>query len=129
MGWTVSFDTYDGEKVVNLDDLSPEVFEAIAKDEPGENFWGVYKSPGENPDRLYRVICAAASHAGIDPPGRPESMKAIQDQAAMFDTVLDIEEQPMQNGFPQEPGTPESGSSSGVPGDSDGTETSANDSP
>jgi hypothetical protein len=131
MAWQIMFEKEDGEKVVvDLDDLSPDVFEQIAREEKdaGLSYWGVYSFPKSTPSILYAVLCAAAEHAGVSPPDRAASMRAINEQNDLFSEVPDIADQPSQDGFPQVPGETESGSSSGAPGDSDGTENSANDS-
>ncbi len=116
MGWVVNL----GDTTVAFDDLSPDVFAQIAAEDSEANWWGVYKFPGGNPARLYRVIVACANHAGIEPPGEPANMRDAQALLDMLGEEPDVDEQPMVNDFPQTPATPESSSTSGVPGDSDG---------
>lgn len=128
MAWEITFDN-EGEKVVvNLDDLSPSVFEEIAKPELA-TFWAVYSYPAQTPDRLHAVISAAARHAGIEPPPKAETMRAANELNDMIGEATPIEDQPIVDGLPQVPGATESGSTSGAPGDSTGTESSADDSP
>jgi len=114
MGWKVNFvaDDDGNEKSVNLDDLSPETFAAIAKEvDAGLTYWGIYGFPRETPEILYRVICAAAEHLGVDAPERPTDMRGQKILDAMLEPVEDIEDQPMQDGFPKVPSETESGSS------------------
>ena len=130
MGWKINFvtDDPDNPKSVDLDDLPPSVFDDLAKDDPTGNWWSIYSFPGESFERMYKVICAAASHAGIDPPDSAQTMRDSERLVEMLERTVDIADQPAQDGFPQVPGATESGSSSGVPGDSDGLEKSADDS-
>lgn len=114
---------------VDLDDLSPDVFEEIAAAEPFANFWSVYNFPAQSPERMYRVICAAAAHAGIDVPDRATTMRAANAQNEMFERVEDIKDQPMEGGFPPSPDATEASSSSGAPDDTDGPPTSSGDNP
>ena len=97
---------------VDLDDLAPEV----------------YQFPAQNPERMHRVLCAAAAHAGIAPPDRAASMRAANEQNDRFERVEDIAEEPMENGFPPKPDAMDAGSSSGAPDDSAGPPTSSGDS-
>ncbi len=65
MGWQINF---GADKSVDLDDLAPEVFEALAEDDNDATWFSVYLSPGANPERLYAIVCAAADHASGDRP-------------------------------------------------------------
>ena len=113
---------------VDLDDLAPDVYEEIAAAEPFANFWSVYQFPAQNPERMHRVLCAAAAHAQIDPPERAASMRVANEQNDRFERVEDIADQPMEGGFPPKPDATEPGLSSGAPDDSDGPPTSSGDS-
>lgn len=115
MAYQITFEKEDGEQVVvNLDDLSPDVFARIAREEKdaGLTYWGVYAFPKESPDICYKVICAAAEHAGVDPPERADTMRAMFEQNAMFSDAPDILKQPAQGGLPPVPSETEVGSSS-----------------
>jgi hypothetical protein len=117
MGWVVKL---DDDHHVNLDDIPPSVYDEIASDDPDATWWGVYTWPGGNSKRLHAVISAAAAVAGVDAPAVPATMSEAKDLLNLLDQVEDIEEKPMIDGFPQMPDAPETGSGSGVPGDSDG---------
>lgn len=132
MGWKIKFvaDDPGNEKVVDLDDLSPEVFDELAKDDPDGNWWSVYAFPGAHFDRMYKVICAAAAHAGIEPPERATTMRDSERLVEMLERTPEIADQPVVDGFPQVPGEAESGSSSTSPGlPTDGLPTSPDDNP
>jgi hypothetical protein len=91
----------------------------------------VYQAPAQNFGRLQSLLVACAQHAGITPPEPPKTMREFNDR---FENWLEadkqpIEDQPMMDGFPQTPVEPEAGSSSGLPGDSDGLLTSSDVSP
>lgn len=123
MAWRIHFAADDGEeKSFDVDDLPIEFFKELAREE-GVRFWDIGDDPGENPDRFYKIVQAAAEQLGIDPPDRPETMRAIRVMAEMFSRVPDVEEQPMMDGFPQVPGETEVGSTSTSPGDTDGPQT------
>jgi len=102
--------------VVDLDDLTPNAINAIAEAE-GVGWPAIYYSPAANIDRFQRVLEACAAQAGIDPPEPAETMGAFVDR---FDNWLEvtqpIDEQPFTDGFPPQPGEPESGSTSTSPG-------------
>jgi hypothetical protein len=126
MAWKIKF---GGDKEVNLDDLSPGLFDELAADSPGDTWWTVYTFPAGNTERLWRVVDAAARHAGLDPVERPTTMKGALALVDMLERVDDIEDQPMQDGFPTTPEAPESGSTSGSPENTDGLPMSSGDSP
>ncbi len=120
MGWVANF----GEKTVDFDDLSPDTFEGIAKEEKaGANWWDVYINPGGNPDRMFRVMTACAQSAGLDAPAKPTTMREANAFAQRLTKKEDISEQPVVDGFPPEPVTPANGSTSGAPESSDGPDT------
>ncbi len=123
MGWQINF---DADKSVDLDDLAPEVFEALADDNDA-TWFSVYLSPGATPERLYSIVCAAADHAGIDKPDKPTTMRDARALLEMIEPTEDIADRPFVDGFPQMPDAPEVGSTSGVPGDTDGLPTSSDD--
>lgn len=133
MGWKIKFvaDDPGNEKVVDLDDLSPDVFAAIAKEvDTPLTYWGVYRFPQQHPQILYRIVCAAAAHIGIDPPTEPQTMREEKLLDAMLEETPDIADQPVVDGFPPVPGEMESGSSSISPGlPTDGLPTSPDDNP
>lgn len=108
---------------VDFDDLPPDAFGAMAKDvDVGLTYWGVYTFPKESPELVYRVVCAAARVAGVEEPERPTTMRQQRVLDGMLERIDDVGDQPMQNGFPRVPGNPEIGSTSGLPGDSDGSQ-------
>lgn len=132
MAYQVTFEKEDGEQVVvNLDDLSPEVYDQIAKDSgSGLTYWGVYLNPRETPEILYRVLCAAAASVGIEPPDRAETMRDSLKLSALFSAAPDIEDEPMEGGFPKEPIETEIGSTStSLDLLTDGPSTSPDDTP
>lgn len=99
----------DGNKIqvrysdqeVDLDDLTPEIFTAIAKDvDAGLTDTGIWRFPTESTEIAYRVVCAAAEHLGIDPPSRPTRMGESDAIKAMIGTTEDVADQPMMGGFP-----------------------------
>lgn len=126
MGWTVKFP--DGP-TVDIDDLTVDEFQTIAKDDP-DGWFSVYNFPAKTMERLDAVIEACALHAGLPSPGPSTTVREFK---ARFDSWLeatpDIEDEPMNDGFPPTPDAPEIGSSSGTPGASDGLSTSPEDSP
>lgn len=128
MGWVLHF---PDEVDVDFDDLSPDAFASIAKEvDAGLTYWGIYMFPKESPDILYRVVEAAARHAGVEPPERPSNMREQKALDAMLEKTDDIGEQPMMDGFPPVPGETELGSSSTSPGlPTDGPEVSPENSP
>lgn len=118
MKWVIKFPT--GE-TIDLDELEPEFFDKIATEhEEVGNWWACYASPGGSSARLYWVVDACARRLGVDPPARPTTMPEAQLLLEMLDVKVPIEDQAIVDGFPQLPGVPENGSTSGVPGDSDG---------
>lgn len=138
MGWQITFDGtrreltpdelsdpfathWEGGKVVDLDDLSPDVFDTLAREESGDtSWWGVYRFPCGNGGRMYAVACAAAEHAEIGVPAKPANMRESKLLLSMFEQTEDIEDKPIVNGFPQTPPAAEIGSSSGPSDDSGG---------
>jgi len=127
MGWKVKL---GGDKEVDFDDLSPDVFVEIAKEDDNDDisWWGVYNFPGANPDRLYRTIQACAKHAGVDSPDEPTDMRTARQLLEMLAPGPNIEHLPQVGEFPPMPDAPENGSTSGAPGDSDGPEMKREDS-
>lgn len=137
MGWQITFNgtkkdlavedfadpftsRWEDGTVVDLDDLSPDVFDAIAQKETDASWWGIYRFPGASGSRLYAVMCAAAKHAGIDPPAKPSDMRESRALLEMIEQTKDIEDLPVQDGFPQKPSETETASLSGLSDDSDG---------
>lgn len=131
MSWRINFvDDDDPEKTVtvDLDDLSPAVFDKIAEDDPDGTWWGVYMLPGAHFSRAYKVICAAAEFAGVKAPDQPTTMRAAQGMVDMLDRKADLEEienQPMVDGLPKVPESQETGSSSISSDDTTGLPTSS----
>lgn len=120
----------DTGTVVDLDDLTPETIEQIAKAEDGPTWFQVYTWPGQSPTRLQRVLVACAAHAGIDAPSEAATMRDFYDRYNNWlEVTQPIDEKPFRGGFPQTPGGPENGSSSTSPCSTDGPQTSSNDSP
>lgn len=137
MGWQITFggtrrtltaddlkDPYcskwEGGKVVNLDTLTPDTYDAIAREDTEATWWGVYKFPTSGGERMYRVAGAAAKLAEVDAP-IAAGMKEAAEVMSWFEQTRDIEDQPVVEGFPQTPGGQESGSSSGLSESSDGS--------
>lgn len=123
-GWEITFEKEDGAQVkVRLGQLPPSVFAKIAKEsDAGLTYKGVELFPKEDPSILYKVICAAAEFAGVDPPAEPESMDEDDVLRAMFGEIPDVSELPAVDGFLAEVPETASGSSSGPPSDSTGLE-------
>lgn len=109
---------------VHLDDLAPEVFEAIAKEvDLGLTDSGIYRFPTESTSVAYKVICAAAKTVGIDPPAWPSRMAEANQFKTWFESTGDIGDQPMMDGFPPV-SADGSGSSSTSPATTSGPEPS-----
>jgi hypothetical protein len=126
MAWKVNL---TDDISVDFDDLAPEFFADIADQDTTANWYGVYLAPGGDSRRLYRVIAAAAAHAGVEPPPEPKTMRDATRLLDMLERTDDIADQPMMDGFPQMPDGPETGSVSTSPGGTDGPTTSSDDSP
>lgn len=99
MGWQITFDgtkrnlppedraaelaenpyasIWEGGKVVDFDDLSPDLFDRIAREEnSGDvNWWTIYRSPAGQSARFYKVLSAAADFAGVPVPPKPANMR------------------------------------------------------
>ena len=115
---------------VSGDDLSMDVFEAIAKDiDAGLTDSGIYKFPRESGSIAWRVVKAAAEQAGIEPPPKPTNMPEVNAIKAMIEDTEDIGDMPMMGGNPPVPGGAGSGSSSTSPGTTTGPELSPEPSP
>jgi hypothetical protein len=139
MGWKITFEgtervlsaeeiidpyvtRWEGGKVVDLDELSPDVFDKIAADENGnDSWWGVYRFPCASGARMWEVAKAAAHHGGVDAPTKPANMIEANALMAQFERTVDIQDRPVIDGFPQEPPETETGSSSGPSNDSGGS--------
>jgi hypothetical protein len=128
MALQVTFSTDSGEKVVRVDDLLLDVLEAIAKDDPEAERWGdISLDPFRNVNRAYAVLDALADLVGVDHVERSLSARALED---MLEIVPNVDEEPMQDGYPQVPGRTEDGSSSTSPGPlTTGPSTSPDDTP
>lgn len=115
---------------VSLDDLSPEIFETIAS-EVVTNLTdsGIYLFPRDSTMIAWRVVCAAASHAGLEAPPKPTSMRDAPAIKRMLEQTEDIGDQPMMGGLPSEPSEIGLGSSSTSLGDTDGPEASPEPTP
>lgn len=127
----------DGNKIqvqysdqeVDLDDLEPGVFEAIAKAvDAGLTDTGIWRFPRDSTDIAYRVVCAAAEKLGVDPPPRPTRMGDAGAIKAMIVSAEDVADQPMMGGFPPVP-TSGSDSSSTSPEPTGGPEPSPDPTP
>lgn len=138
MGWQVTFDgtrrpvdeyiaavkddpfatVWEGGKVVDLDDLSPDVFEKIAKQDDEANWWGVYRFPAGSSVRMIEVLRAAAEHAGVPAPAAPSNMRESRLLLDMIEQTRDPD--PRERGFPTKLSTEED-SSPGQSGDSIGS--------
>lgn len=138
MGWKVTFggtrrtlsadeledpfaSGWEGGTAVNLDELSPSVYDEIAAQEEGANWWQVYRSPCGSGGRMARVAAAAARHAGLEVPDAPKNMRESKALLAMFEPTEDIEDKPVLEGFPPKPPETANGSSSGLSDGSSGS--------
>ncbi len=84
---------------VSLDDLSPDVFAAIAKAVDLDlTDSGIYFFPRESTEVAYRVVCAAAEFAGVEPPPRPTRMADAAPIKAMLEQTEDIGDLVMMEG-------------------------------
>ncbi len=138
MGWKITFDgsrrelspeetidpfvsRWEGGKTVDLDELSPDVYDGIAASETGgtDSWWGVYRFPCSSGERMYTIAVAAAAYAGIAAPAKPSNMREAGVLLTRFERTEDIEEKSMVDGFPQTP-PPENDSSSGPSDDTGG---------
>lgn len=132
MSWQITFAPVEEggeEKTVSLDDLAPDLFDQIAREETsGITWYGVYSFPGDSFERMYRVICAAADHAGVPRPDRAVTMRDAELLVGMVKRTPDIEDAPVVDGFPPQPDATEVGSTSGAPGDLAGPPTLSDDS-
>jgi hypothetical protein len=126
MAWKFTFE--DGREV-KLDELAPTVFDLLAKNDPEATWWTVYMFPGASTDRLWRLYCEAAKIVDADPGPEPVNLAETLQLLDRLERIPDVEEEPMSDGFPPTPDVPVTGSSSGAPGDSDGPQTSQDDSP
>lgn len=109
---------WEGGKVVDLDDLSPDVFDQIAREE-FDSWWNIYRYPGGSGSRLYAIAKAAAEHAGVEVPSKPANMR---ESVALLELLERTEEpHPIKGGFPTTPSEEtETASSDGSSDDSSG---------
>ena len=139
MGWKVLFgeihtkETDDdivrwSDQEVDFDDLPPSAFDDLAADDPTGNWWSVYSFPGENSQRLYKVIRFCAEHAGVTPPAPPTTMRDEAPLIRMLERTPEIADQPHRDGFPQEPDGTETGLSSISSGDTTGDQVKSDES-
>lgn len=111
---------WEGGKVVDFDDLSPDLFDVIAKAEPlSGNWWNVYRYPGATASRLHAVLTATAQHAGVEVPSKPLNMREANALVEMLEATE--EPGPREGGFPTTPSETETTSSTGPSNDSDGS--------
>jgi hypothetical protein len=152
MGWKVTFDgtkrdvspedraaelekdrytsIWEGGTVVEVDVLSVETLDEIASQEtPRSTWWTVSNFPLLVGLRMWRVACALAAHAGVNAPNKPANGPEAEQLLEQFEETVAIEERPMVDGNPPTPDIPETGSGSGVLGDSNGPQTSPDDNP
>lgn len=132
MGWQITFEgtkrdpkalqearktdewasAWEGGKVVDFDDLSPDFFAQVAKDDPVASWYGVYLSPQSDSARMYKVVRACAEHAGVEIPAPPSTMREAKLMLAMFEPTEDPTEESSESMTP---------SSTGLSPDSDGS--------
>ncbi len=125
MAWKIVFP--DERGVVEFDDLTPETFEGIA-DAEETSWYDVYSVPAKSSARFQRIVAACAVSLGIDVPEPPTNMREFNRRINdWLEQTESVEDKPMMDGFPQMPGDPESGSTSGSSGDSVGPSTSSDD--
>ncbi len=131
MAWRVNL---GGDKEYELVDLPVTKLQEIA-DAEGVFWWDVVNQhPARSLQRFIAVVDACALSAGVSPSpsmqivtGR-DFIEATEGDTAWVTEVEDIEDRPMGDGFPTQPDAPESGSSSGLSGDSTGLPMSSDDS-
>jgi hypothetical protein len=111
---------WEGGKVVDLDDLSPDAFDEIAAEDPlSGGWWTVYRFPGGSGSRLYKVACKAAEFGGAEVPSKPTNMR---ESLALLELCEQTEElEPIEGGFPTVRSETETTSSSGLSEDSSGS--------
>ena len=130
MGWKITFDgtkrdtsndddpfasRWEGGKTVDLDELSPDVYDSIAADEQGtDSWWGVYRFPCASGARMFAIACAAAEFARVPAPSKPANMRESGLMLELFEMTQDIAKRAQVNGLPLEPPKTEAGSSSGL---------------
>jgi len=106
---------WEGGKVVDLDELSPDVYDGIAADESGtDSWWGVYRFPCASASRMFAITQAAAAFAGVDGPSKPANMRESELILELFEITPDIADKPVVDSLPLEPPETEAGSSSGL---------------
>lgn len=139
MGWQVTFEgtkrsdltdkekvdpyvsKWEGGKVVDLDELSPDFYDGVAAREDGnDSWWGVYRFPCSSGARMLTIARAAAEHGGAPIPDKPSNMREAHALMECFERTLDIEDRPTSDGFPPKPSETVTPSSSGLSDVSDG---------
>ncbi len=131
MAWRVNL---GGDKEFELGKLPATKLQEIA-DAEGVFWWDILNQhPARSLQRFIAVVDACALSAGISPsPSQrivtgDDFVEAAEGDTAWVTEIADIEDQPMGDGFPTTPESPESGSSSGLSGDSTGLPMSSDDS-
>lgn len=117
MGWKI---VLDGQQTCDLGKLPVDFFEQLANEE-GIDYWDLYyQHPARTVARFNAFLDGCVAHFGITKPVF-EDMDAFQeftnDREKLVQPGEPIAEEPMEMGFPTEPGneTPADTSSSGSP--------------
>lgn len=126
MGWTFRI---GDDTVVDLDRLPPDLFDTIAQDEPDASWYTVYRFPGASTGRLWRLYVAACKVVDREPGPEPVTLADTLRLLDRLEQTPDIEDLPMENGYPLDNPEVATGSSSGAPEDSDGLPTSPDGNP
>lgn len=114
----------DNNVEIHLDQLPPDLFDKIAATETDASWYTVYRFPGASTARLWKLYVEACNLAKQDPGDEPVTLAETIELLERLESTEDVEDEPMENGYPPTQGTPETGSSFGVPDDSDGLLTS-----
>jgi len=126
MGWKF---VLDNNVEVDLDQLPPALFDEIAANDKEASWYTVYRFPGATTDRLWRLYVEACKIVNQTPVKEPTTLHETLQLLDTLEQTTDIEDQPMENGYPPTQGAPENGSLSGAPVDSDGPLSSPENNP
>lgn len=121
MGWNIKLE--DGT-TVNLGLLPPSFYEETAEAEEVSYFDIYSEHPARSVKRWNAFSQGAQQHLGKALPTF-DTMDAFSDFIGEAGNIenFDLSEQPVVDGFPQVPGEPEDGDTSGSPGSTDGPQT------
>src|SRR5690348_4830484 len=109
MALQVTFDADGEKKAMRIDDLPLEVLEAIAKEDPdATGMWEISGVPFANTYRTYAVLDAMCDALKIDHVEHNLTPRTLD---AMLEVAQDVDEMPMEDGFPKVSGETDDGSS------------------